>query len=223
MTAGLSDFEYHKAPDKTRSMKRDGIITAGDLGHLTEDGWLYTSDRRTDRILSGGANIYPAEIAAVLVTCPVVADAAVFGVPDPDWGEAVQAVIELVPGVEGSDALADEISAFAAHYRRGVFDFGLCSKQSAFGFGNVDRRCDLHHPGESAAQRLGMGMPGGLVVVMVPQAHLFERQDAKADRGLASHWVPKHTLARDGLVDQGKCSGAGGVQPVARCSTTMWV
>ncbi|MDY6957383.1 MAG: acyl-CoA synthetase [Pseudomonadota bacterium] len=116
MTAGLGDFEYHKDPNKTRSVKRDGMITAGDLGHLTEDGWLYISDRRTDLILSGGTNIYPAEIEAVLVTYPVVADAAVFGVPDPDWGEAVQAVIELVPGVEGSDALADEIHAFAAQH-----------------------------------------------------------------------------------------------------------
>ena len=116
MTAGLGEFEYHKDPDKTRSVKRDGMITAGDLGHLTEDGWLYISDRRTDLILSGGANIYPAEIEAVLVTHPLVADAAVFGVPDPDWGEAVQAVIEPIPGVKGSDALAEEIRAFAAEH-----------------------------------------------------------------------------------------------------------
>jgi long-chain acyl-CoA synthetase len=92
------------------------MITAGDLGHLTDDGWLYISDRRTDLILSGGANIYPAEIEAVLVTHPLVADAAVFGVPDPDWGESVQAVIELISGMPGTDALAEEIRQFAAQH-----------------------------------------------------------------------------------------------------------
>lgn len=116
MTAGLGDFQYHKDPDKTRSVKRDGMITAGDLGHLTAEGWLFISDRRTDLILSGGANIYPAEIEAVLVNHPKVADVAVFGVPDADWGEAVQAVIELIKGVAGSAELAEEIRQFAAQH-----------------------------------------------------------------------------------------------------------
>ena len=116
MTAGLGDFQYHKDPDKTRSVKRDGMITAGDLGHLTEEGWLFISDRRTDLILSGGANIYPAEIEAVLVNHPKVADVAVFGVPDADWGEAVQAVIEPIKGVDGSAELAEEIRQFAAQH-----------------------------------------------------------------------------------------------------------
>ncbi|MDY6942244.1 MAG: acyl-CoA synthetase [Pseudomonadota bacterium] len=114
MTAGLGDFEYHKDAEKTRSVKRDGMITAGDLGYLTDEGWLYISDRRTDLILSGGANIYPAEIESILVTHPKVTDAAVFGVPDPDWGEAVQAVIELVDGESGSPQLAEEIRQHAA-------------------------------------------------------------------------------------------------------------
>jgi long-chain acyl-CoA synthetase len=116
MTAGLGDFQYHKDPEKTESVKRDGMITAGDLGYLTEDGWLYISDRRTDLILSGGANIYPAEIEGVLVSHHAVADAAVFGVPDPDWGEAVQAVIELADGEQPSESLAEDIRRHAAQH-----------------------------------------------------------------------------------------------------------
>lgn len=116
MTAGLGDFQYHKDPEKTESVKRNGMITAGDLGYLTEDGWLYISDRRTDLILSGGANIYPAEIEGVLVSHHAVADAAVFGVPDPDWGEAVQAVIELAAGEQPSESLTEDIRRHAAQH-----------------------------------------------------------------------------------------------------------
>jgi long-chain acyl-CoA synthetase len=119
------DFRYHGAEEKTRQAFRDGFFTAGDLGWLDEDGYLFIADRRTDLIISGGANVYPAEVEAVLLAHPQVADAAVIGVPDDDLGKSVLAVVERRPGSELS---AEALIAFArgelAHYkcpRRVVF------------------------------------------------------------------------------------------------------
>jgi long-chain acyl-CoA synthetase len=91
-------FEYHNAPDKTRSAWRDGYFTVGDLGWLDEDGYLFLADRRTDLILSGGVNVYPAEIETALLEEPDVVDAAVFGLPDERMGQKVHAVVELRHG-----------------------------------------------------------------------------------------------------------------------------
>ena len=89
-------FAYHNAPEKTQAAyDARGWATYGDLGHVDAEGFLYLSDRRTDLILSGGVNIYPAEIESVLLRHPAVADAAVIGVPDADLGEAVQGVVQL--------------------------------------------------------------------------------------------------------------------------------
>ena len=81
---------------------------------IDEDGYLFLRDRKIDMIISGGANIYPAEIENVLLSHPKVGDAAVFGIPHEDWGEEVKAVIEPAEGVEGDDALAQEILEFCA-------------------------------------------------------------------------------------------------------------
>ncbi len=112
MALGTNDFEYHGDQGKTAANRRDGFFTVGDVGYLDEEGYLYLCDRKIDMIISGGANIYPAEIEAVLLTHPKVGDAAVFGVPDPDWGEQVKAVVEPAPGVEPDAALAREIIEF---------------------------------------------------------------------------------------------------------------
>lgn len=85
---------YHQAEDKTRTLRRGEHIATGDIGHMTEDGFLFISDRRSDMVLSGGVNIYPAEIEAALVDLVGVKDVAVFGVPDSEYGERVVAVIE---------------------------------------------------------------------------------------------------------------------------------
>jgi long-chain acyl-CoA synthetase len=90
-------FEYYKDPEKTEKSKRGAYRTVGDVGYLDEDGYLFLSDRKSDLIISGGVNIYPAEIENVLITHPRVADVAVFGIPDPEWGEEVKAVVELLP------------------------------------------------------------------------------------------------------------------------------
>jgi acyl-CoA synthetase (AMP-forming)/AMP-acid ligase II len=94
------------------------MFTAGDLGWLDDDGYLFIADRRTDLILSGGANVYPAEVENVLAAHPAVADVAVIGIPDPDMGKSVVAVVELRAGAVAS---ADDLIAFArrdlSHYK----------------------------------------------------------------------------------------------------------
>ncbi|HEY3477706.1 MAG TPA: acyl-CoA synthetase, partial [Streptomyces sp.] len=109
-------FSYHKDADKTRSNRIGDFFTVGDLGYLDEDGYLFLRDRKIDLIISGGVNIYPAEIEAALLTHPAVADAAAFGIPHDDWGEEVKAVVEAAPGRPAGPALADEILAHCARH-----------------------------------------------------------------------------------------------------------
>jgi long-chain acyl-CoA synthetase len=112
------DFRYRGAGEKTRQAFRDGFFTAGDLGHLDADGYLFIADRRTDLIITGGANVYPAEVEGVILQHPGIADAAVIGLPDAEMGKSVVAVVELRPGQR---VTADDIIAFArrdlAHYK----------------------------------------------------------------------------------------------------------
>lgn len=118
-----SDFEYHNAPDKTASSHRlDGAATLGDVGFLDADGYLHLADRKIDMIVSGGVNIYPAEVEGVVGEHPAVADIAVFGIPDDEMGEAVHAVIALAPDATWSGRLAAELDAWCianmAGYKR---------------------------------------------------------------------------------------------------------
>ncbi|WP_448581829.1 long-chain-fatty-acid--CoA ligase [Thermaurantiacus sp.] len=99
---------YHNKPEATAKAIRDGWYLSGDAGVMDEDGYLYIQDRVKDMIVSGAENIYPAEVENALHTHPAVRDAAVIGVPDPKWGEAVKAIIVLK---EGAHATADEIIA----------------------------------------------------------------------------------------------------------------
>jgi long-chain acyl-CoA synthetase len=107
-------FEYFKDKDKTDQNRREGFFTVGDIGYLDDDGYLFLCDRKSDMIISGGVNIYPAEIEGELLSHPKVGDAAVFGIPHPDWGEEIKAVIEPAAGVSGDDALTAELIAFCA-------------------------------------------------------------------------------------------------------------
>jgi long-chain acyl-CoA synthetase len=92
------EFTYLGDDEKRRAMELEGFVTVGDMGSLDADGYLYLSDRASDMVISGGVNIYPAEIEAVLLDLPGVRDCAVFGIPDEDFGEALAAHIELEPG-----------------------------------------------------------------------------------------------------------------------------
>ena len=87
------------------------MSTVGDVGYLQDD-YLYLTDRSTFMIISGGVNIYPQETENLLITHPKIADAAVFGVPNEDLGEEVKAVVQVMPGIERSDELVDELMAF---------------------------------------------------------------------------------------------------------------
>lgn len=89
---------YYKQPEKTAETLIDGWLHTGDIGHVDEDGFLHITDRTRDVIISGGFNVYPSEVEQVLWSNPAVQDCAVIGVPDDEWGEAVKAVVELVPG-----------------------------------------------------------------------------------------------------------------------------
>jgi long-chain acyl-CoA synthetase len=109
-------FEYKGDEQKTkknRVVKGDTVyFTVGDVGYLNEDGYLFLCDRKIDMIISGGANIYPAEIENVLLEHPKIGDVAVFGIPHEEWGEEIKAVVEPAPGVAADEALRSELLDF---------------------------------------------------------------------------------------------------------------
>lgn len=107
-------FEYFKAPEKTAAQQRDGYFTLGDIGRIDEDGYLFLTGRTAECIISGGVNIYPSEIDQVLIGHPDIADVCTIGIPNNEWGEEVRAVVQLKPGVQGSDELEKSIIGFAA-------------------------------------------------------------------------------------------------------------
>jgi len=106
-----ADFAYKGDPAKTNGARLRGFFTVGDVGYLDEDGFLFLCDRKADMIISGGTNIYPAEIEAEIIMHPQVADVAVFGIPDEEWGESVVAVVQPAAGVTGGPELAASIFA----------------------------------------------------------------------------------------------------------------
>ena len=95
--AGFPDFTYHGRDDKRREVGRDGLVTLGDVGYLDRDGYLFICDRARDMVISGGVNIYPAEIEMALLAMPGIYDCAVFGIPDAEFGEKLCAHIEPDP------------------------------------------------------------------------------------------------------------------------------
>lgn len=115
-----SDFEYHNDKEKTAEAHREpGVFTFGDIGYLDEDGYLFMSDRKIDMIISGGVNIYPAEIESVLLNHPAVLDAAVFGIPNDEYGEEVKAAIELAEGIDSDAQLLEQIIDFCREHLAG--------------------------------------------------------------------------------------------------------
>jgi acyl-CoA synthetase (AMP-forming)/AMP-acid ligase II len=103
--------EYYNRPDATGKSLHDGFFSVGDVAYRDAEGFYYICDRRIDMIISGGVNIYPAEVEAVLHGHPAVMDAAVIGVPDQQWGESVKAVVQLRAGMT---ATQDQLITFCA-------------------------------------------------------------------------------------------------------------
>jgi long-chain acyl-CoA synthetase len=112
------DFTYQNDPDKRVAMEHQGLWTAGDIGYLDEDGFLFLSDRKKDMVISGGVNIYPKEIEAELHGMPGVLDCAVFGIPDEEFGEAIAAVVQPQEGVTLTEqAVRDFLGERLARYK----------------------------------------------------------------------------------------------------------
>lgn len=109
LMAENSRFEYKGDEAKTQKDRHGDYFTAGDVGYLNERGFLFLCDRKIDMIISGGANIYPAEIENVLISHPQITDCCVFGVPNDDWGEEIKAVVQPAPGVAFDDQLRASI------------------------------------------------------------------------------------------------------------------
>ena len=112
------DFIYHNLPEARPAIERDGLVTLGDVGYLDPDGYLFVCDRAADMVLSGGVNIYPAEIEHVLLRLPGVLDCAVIGLPDAEYGERLHAVVQPEPGaVLDPELLATELRRELAGYK----------------------------------------------------------------------------------------------------------
>jgi long-chain acyl-CoA synthetase len=120
------DFTYNNNEEARRNIDRDGLWSLGDVGYLDADGYLYVCDRASDMVISGGVNIYPAEIEAVLALMPGVRDCAVFGIPDDEFGEALCAAVQPDPG---ATLTAADVQGF------------LRSRISSY---KVPRRVDFH-------------------------------------------------------------------------------
>jgi long-chain acyl-CoA synthetase len=112
------DFTYNSDPEARKAIERDGLWSLGDMGFLDDDGYLYVCDRASDMVISGGVNIYPAEIEASLALMPGVRDCAVFGIPDEEFGEALAAAVQPEPGVQfDAEAVRRYLSDRIAGYK----------------------------------------------------------------------------------------------------------
>jgi long-chain acyl-CoA synthetase len=112
------DFTYAGDEERRRAVERDGLVSCGDIGYLDAEGYLYLNDRRSDMVISGGVNIYPAEIEACLLSLPGVRDCAVFGIPDAEFGEALAAHVELDEGVRlTAEEVCEHVRSRLAGYK----------------------------------------------------------------------------------------------------------
>jgi long-chain acyl-CoA synthetase len=112
-------FMYHQDWNKTLGSRMGDLITLGDVGYLDDEGFLFLNGRQSDMIISGGVNVYPAEIESVLLAHPEVRDAGVIGIPDDEWGERVHAVVQLYDTADetAKDRLLEHCRKHLAAYK----------------------------------------------------------------------------------------------------------
>ena len=116
--ASAPDFTYQNNDSARRALERDGLLSLGDMGYLDDEGYLYVTGRYSDMVISGGVNIYPAEIEAALLQMEGVADCAVFGIPDPEFGESLLAVVQPSgPVAPGAEAVKEHLRGLLAGYK----------------------------------------------------------------------------------------------------------
>jgi long-chain acyl-CoA synthetase len=112
------DFTYEGDDEKRRQIERDGLVSCGDVGYLDADGYLHLNDRRSDMVISGGVNVYPAEVEACLLSMRGIRDCAVFGIPDDEFGEVLAAHVELDDGIRlTADQIREHVRARLAGYK----------------------------------------------------------------------------------------------------------
>ena len=115
---GSPQFTYHRRDEERRAIEHDGLLTNGDIGYVDDAGYLFICDRKRDMIISAGVNIYPAEIESALLAHPSVRDCAVFGIPDPEFGERIMAAIEAQPEADlDAAALCSFLEGRLARYK----------------------------------------------------------------------------------------------------------
>jgi len=135
---------YWNKPEETARALRHGWLYTGDLARRDADGYLYIVDRSKDMIISGGFNVYPREVEDVLSQHPAVASAAVVGVPDPKWGEAVRALVVLRPGASVVvDELVPELMAFVREKKGAVYTpkaIDIVDALPVTGLGKLDKK-----------------------------------------------------------------------------------
>ena len=158
-------FHYHGLPGKRREIERDGLISIADVGYLDEDGYLFLCDRKHDMVISGGVNIYPAEIEAALLALAGVRDCAVFGIPNEEFGEALCAHIEPEPG-----AVLDE-AAVNSFLRDRLADFKV-PRVIRFDTNLPREGFRQDHEAEAARPLLGSHRPPDLIQIPIRSAPL---------------------------------------------------
>jgi len=114
MLLGAAQFEYKRDKVKTEESRWGDYFTVGDIGYLNKEGYLFLCDRQNDMIISGGANIYPAEIENVFSMHPKVIDVAVFGIPNEEWGEEIKAVVQAAEKVITDNKFTSELLTFCS-------------------------------------------------------------------------------------------------------------
>ena len=154
--------EYYKQPGSYQAARRGDFHTVGDIAYRDDEGYYYICDRKTDMIISGGMNVYPAEIEAALEQHPGIFDVAVFGIPSEQWGEQVHATVVLAPGASLAEA---DVIAYARQHLAGYkcpHSVSFTGRAPPHGLGQA---CQARAPGavlgrSHEADQLAPGQPG---------------------------------------------------------------